>query len=263
MVEDIKRQNTKIKRLLDKFSFPKNSIFFIHSDITNYNVHSKNWSEKCKNLYGFFSEYFKDSTIAVPTFTYSFCRNKYFDLQNSPSEVGIFTEYFRNQKNVLRSSHPIFSIAAKGKNSNLLTTNLSNSSTGNGSIFEKLKVFDAYIIFFGSGFIESCTFLHYIEQCNKVNYRYSKYFEGKIRIKNRTFKDKWEFYVRNTELYKFKEWKKYPLIEKDLKKKRLLVEKKVSNLKVSYCSARKIFKFISKKLKKNENYITGSKPIKL
>ncbi len=263
MEKNIKSENFEIKKIFNKFAFPKNSILFIHSDITNYSTHSKSWLEKCGNLYNFFNDYFKNNTIAVPTFTYSFCKNKKFDLIKSPSEVGIFTEYFRIQENVVRSNHPIFSIAAKGKYAKILTDNLSNSSTGDGSIFEKLKVFDAYILFFGSGFIQSCTFLHYIEQCKKVNYRYSKYFRGKAKIHNRFYDDIWEFYVRNTEIYKFKDWGKNPLIERDLKKNKLLIEKCTKNLKISYCSTRKIFKFISKKLENNENYIIGSKPTKL
>ena len=226
-------------------------------------MNSDNWYEKCSNLYKLFDRYFKEHTILVPTFTYSFCKNKIFDQESSPSEVGIFTEYFRNQKKVLRSTHPIFSVAAKGPLSSTLIENLSNSSTGDGSIFERLRVFDAYIIFFGSEFMESCTFLHYIEQCKKVYYRYSKNFRGKVKSKNKSHVGEWEFYVRSTNLYKFQELMDNKLIIRDLIKANLLKEKKISNLKISYCSARGIFDFIYSKLLKNENYIIGSKPKKL
>ncbi|MDC1077751.1 AAC(3) family N-acetyltransferase [Candidatus Pelagibacter sp.] len=259
----ISLENIKIKKILDNFSFPKNSIFFIHTDISNYNISSNNWFEKCKNLYSFFDNYFKKHTILLPTFTYSFCKTRVFSKDKNPSEVGIFTEYFRNQKNVKRSNHPIFSVAGKGSLVKSLTENLSTSSTGDGSIFERLKVFDSYIVFFGSGFLESCTFLHYIEQCVRVNYRYSKYFNGKVVEKDRIHMGIWEFYVRNTEVFKFKEWNRGSQIEKDLKKNKILIEKKVGNLKISYCSSRKLFNFVTKKILNNENYILGAKPIKL
>lgn len=263
MINISNHEDIEIEKILNKFSFPKDSIFFIHTDITNYRTQAKNWLEKCKSLYHFIDVHFKNHTVIVPTFTYSFCKNKTFDNLKSPSEVGIFTEYFRNQKKVIRSNHPIFSVAAKGKHAKILINNLSNSSTGDGSIFEKLKVFNAYIICFGSGFMESCTFLHYIEQCQRVHYRYSKFFSGKIIFQNKIIKDKWEFYVRNTELYKFKKWAKNPLILRDLRNKRLLIERKTAKFKISYCSAKEIFNFITKKLKKNENYIIGSKPSRL
>ena len=252
-----------IKKVLDSFSFPKKSIFFIHTDITNYNIKSNNWLEKSKNLYNFFDNYFKNHTILVPTFTYSFCKTKKFSKNESPSEVGIFTEYFRNQKSIKRSNHPIFSVAGKGSAIYSLIDNLSFSSTGDGSIFERLKVFDSYIIFFGSGFLESCTFLHYIEQCARVNHRYSKYFEGKVVDNNKIYNGVWEFYVRNNEIFEFKEWSKNSQIEKDLKKNKILIEKKLGNLTISYCSTRKLFNYVMKKILNNENYILGSKPKKL
>ena len=263
MNKKIKYQDSKIEDVFNSFLFPKNSIFFIHSDITNYDLDSNNWYGKCSNLYNLFDRYFKEHTILVPTFTYSFCKNKIFDIDKSPSEVGIFTEYFRNQKKVVRSNHPIFSAATKGPLSSSIIENLSNSSTGNGSIFERLRVFDAYIIFFGTEFMESCTFLHYIEQCKRVYYRYSKYFTGEVKSKKKSYFGEWEFYVRSTNLYKFQELIDNKLIIRDLIKSNLLKEKKISKLKISYCSAREIFDFIYSKLVKNENYIIGSKPIKL
>ena len=190
-------ENTKISKIIDSFKFKKKSIFFIHTDLTHYNAKSNNWYEKCSNLYKFLNQKFKNDTILLPAFSWSFCKTKKFDIKSTPSEVGIFTEYFRNQKGVKRSNHPIFSIAAKGENSNLFTSNLSHSSTGEGSIFERLRTFDTYIIFFGSGFIQSCTFLHYIEQMAKIDYRYSKFFEGSVKDGNKIKYGVWEFYKNN------------------------------------------------------------------
>ncbi len=256
-------ENSKITKVLDSFYFSKKSIFFIHTDISNYNINSHSWFEKCKNLYNFFDKYFKNNTILVPTFTYSFCKTGIFNKDRNISEVGIFTEYFRNQKNVKRSNHPIFSIAAKGTYANNFIDNLSYSSSGYGSVFERLKVFDTYIIFFGCRFLESCTFLHHIEQCARINYRYSKYFKGKIIEKNKSYTGIWEFYVRNTEIFKFEKWSKNSQIEKDLIKNKILIKKKVSNLEISYCSTRKLFDYVTKKIKINESYILGKKLKKL
>ncbi len=237
--------------------------FFLHTDLTNYYPDSNNWLKKCSSLYNLLIQYFENHTLIVPSFTYSFCKTGLFNKKTSISEVGIFTEYFRNQKNVIRTNHPIFSVCSLGSNSNLFKDNLSNSSTGDGSIFERLRVFDAYILFIGAKFLDSCTFLHYIEQCKKVNYRYSKYFKGKLIDQNKSFHGNWEFYVRNTELYNFYEWSKYPKIEKDLIKNKILIKKKISNLEIGYCSARKLFNFVSKRIDKDMYYILGKKPKRL
>jgi aminoglycoside 3-N-acetyltransferase len=257
------KQNQNIIKTFNNFNFSNNNIFFLHTDLTNYFPNSNNWLEKCSSLYDLLIEYFKNHTLIVPSFTYSFCKTRLFNKKDSNSEVGIFTEYFRNQKNTIRSNHPIFSVSSIGPNSNLFENNLSTSSTGDGSIFERLRVFDADIIFIGAKFMESCTFLHYIEQCKKVNYRYSKNFEGKIIDGNKSYYGSWEFFVRNTELYNFREWKKYPKIERDLIKNKILIKKKISNLEISYCSVRKLFDFVSNKIDRNMYYILENKPTRL
>ena len=46
-----KNQNNKIIKALDKFNFPKNSTFFLHTDLTNYFPDSIKWYEKFLKLY--------------------------------------------------------------------------------------------------------------------------------------------------------------------------------------------------------------------
>lgn len=251
-----KTDNFLIKKIFDSFNFKKNNFFLIHTDLSNY-LPNYSWKEKCESLNNFFNEYFVHKTILIPTFTYSFCKTGLYNKKKTNSEVGIFTEYFRIQKNTIRTDHPIFSFACRGKNAKLIFENNSNSATGKGSVFEKLRVFDANIIFFGTNFINSCTFLHYIEQCFNVEYRYSKFFFEKNKSANTK---EWEFYVRNIELFKFPNLKFNKKITVDLRKNKILFEKKINNLRISYCSARKLYDFIFKKLQKNKYYILGSKP---
>ena len=69
----------------------------------------------CKMILNSFLEVLgSEGTLLVPTYTYSFCENKSFDVNNSPSTIGPFTEFFRKQKNILRSKDPIFSVAGIG-----------------------------------------------------------------------------------------------------------------------------------------------------
>ncbi len=57
----------------------------------------------------------ENGTLVIPTFTYSLTKNKLFDVNNTKSSIGIFSEYFRNIPGTVRSSHPIFSMSAIGK----------------------------------------------------------------------------------------------------------------------------------------------------
>ncbi len=44
----------------------------------------------------------KRGTLVVPAFSYSFTQGKNFNVEKSPSEIGIFSEYFRKRKDVKR-----------------------------------------------------------------------------------------------------------------------------------------------------------------
>jgi len=252
----------KLKKTLDKFSISENSIFFIHADLGNYLKNSASIGVKCEHLYKFLADYFKNHTLIMPTFTYSFCKTGIFNVQKSRSEVGLFSEYFREKCGNFRSDHPILSVCGKGKLAKDIINNISKSGTGDGSVFERLFVFDAKILFLGADFIKTCTFNHYTEQFLKVNYRYSKYFSGKVINKDKTTNDSWEFYVKNTEVLKFKDLSHNKYFEKDLVKNKILKKYMVDNFEIGLCSSRDLFSFVKKKMNKNIYYILGSKPQK-
>jgi aminoglycoside 3-N-acetyltransferase len=131
----------------------------------------------------------------MPVFTYSFCKNEIFDVQNSPSTVGVLTETFRKRGGVLRNLHPIFSFAGVGRQAEKILTSDENCF-GAGSVFANLLEADAWLVFFGAG-LHSATFIHFVEQSYSVPYRYIKRFEGVVSnmgIKYETYAD---YYVRD------------------------------------------------------------------
>lgn len=136
-----------------------------------------------------------DGTIIMPTFTYSFCRREPFDRASSPSTVGSLTEYFRQQPDVARTLHPLFSVAVRGKHADTIL-DIRKDSFGAGTIFDTLRRLHGKIIFLGASFAESCTFLHHIEQMHRVPYRFMKPFSGTIIDGNRTYEDTYTFFVR-------------------------------------------------------------------
>jgi aminoglycoside 3-N-acetyltransferase len=142
-------------------------------------------------------------TVVVPTFSYRFCRTGIFNIDTTLSEVGLFSEFVRRDARALRSTHPIFSFAAIGPDSGFLCRNLSRSSYGAGSIFERLYVGDAKLLHFDVTVADSCTFAHFPEQSVGVPYRYSKYFRGTSTVDGKTIEGEWEFYVRAIERWEF------------------------------------------------------------
>ncbi len=138
----------------------------------------------------------KKGTLVVPTYSYSFCNHQIFDPETSPSHVGIFTEELRKRTNAHRSLHPIFSVAAVGSKAKQLTTHLSKSSFGKGSIFHKLaQTNNAKYVIFGVNYF-ACTQQHYLEEILDVPYRYHKTFSGLIRQNGHLTKKTCDFFVR-------------------------------------------------------------------
>jgi len=139
----------------------------------------------------------KNGTVAFPTFTYSFCHGKEFDLQKSKSTVGVLSEYFRKMPEVTRTNHPIFSFAVWGTNKKDMLK-IGKDSFGEASFFANLRKNKGKILLFGVS-LQTCTFIHYIEQSFAAPYRYLKKFKGKTIINGTEYDDYATFYVRNLE----------------------------------------------------------------
>lgn len=136
-----------------------------------------------------------EGTIAVPTYTYSFGKNECFEVESTPSAVGPFTEYFRNQPGVLRSRDPMLSVAAQGPLARQLLSDLPRTCYGPGSVYARLIDFGFKICTVGLG-LHWATFRHHIEELAAVPFRYKKVFVGRIRQEEMEAMEAWVYSVR-------------------------------------------------------------------
>lgn len=129
-----------------------------------------------------------NGNLVMPTFTYSFCEGRDFDLAASASTVGALTEYFRRRPGVRRTTDPIFSAAVAGEVAPEWEERLFGlqdvNCFGPSSVFAWLRELDAVLLFFGVG-IEACTYLHHVEQRHEVPYRFFKDFHGVVHAADR------------------------------------------------------------------------------
>jgi aminoglycoside 3-N-acetyltransferase len=169
----------------------------VHSDVS---VFGKLATGDRSRLLSAFSEVLKRcvgkrGTVIMPTFTYDFCKGKAFDADQSPSAVGVLTEHFRRERGVIRTAHPIFSVAIWGsKRASLARAGM--DAFGQGSIFERFHQAKGKFVFLGAP-VHSLTFLHYVEQSYGVPYRYIKTFSGDSRRAGRATKVRAAYYVRD------------------------------------------------------------------
>ena len=126
-------------------------------------------------------EIVKDGTLLMPTFSYTFPKTRFLDLNIAVSEVGILSEAFR-KTTYLRSNHPMFSFCGKGKNAREI---LIPKNTGEwnpflkDSVYHRLYLENAVMAFVGID-IRVCTYMVYVEAMCGVKYRYFKPFFGEI-----------------------------------------------------------------------------------
>lgn len=127
-----------------------------------------------------------DGALVVPTFTYSFPRNEIFDPDNTPSAMGMFAEWVRTHPDSLRSLDPCYSVTALGGAGKEMTAGAPENSFGPNSFFDRFFKADGKIL--NLNFDAGSTFVHYVERCLNVPYRFDKSFTGIVRQRGREYK---------------------------------------------------------------------------
>lgn len=140
-----------------------------------------------------------NGTVVVPTFSYSFTKGEDFDPAATPGDVGLFSESFRTTPGVQRSHHPIFSVAAWGRQATRFAGSRIDDCFGEGTAFDLLMACDAKIVCLGCD-ISRVTFVHYVEQARKVSYRYMKTFHGRVIRAGHPEPQATSYYVRDTSI---------------------------------------------------------------
>ncbi|MBF0283623.1 MAG: AAC(3) family N-acetyltransferase [Magnetococcales bacterium] len=122
-----------------------------------------------------------EGTILAPAFSYDYARRGTpFHLESSPSEVGPFTEFLRQQPEAARSLHPIFSVCGVGRQARAILDNVGKSAFGGRSPFMRLKDHDAKFLCLGASFAASNTYIHHVEQLYGVNHMFTKAYHAPV-----------------------------------------------------------------------------------
>ncbi|MBR3834093.1 MAG: AAC(3) family N-acetyltransferase [Lachnospiraceae bacterium] len=169
---------------------------FVHSNLGFFGKmeNCSNADELCENFLNAIVEVIgEEGTLVLPAFSYSFCNNEIFDVNNTCTKCGIFSEYLRKKEGSVRSQDPNFSIVAYGKEKIYYTENPTNESFGKGSFWERFLNRKGKIVCMN--FDSGSTFVHYVERQNNVPYRYNKAFNGIIKDRDKERKDYFVHYV--------------------------------------------------------------------
>lgn len=141
------------------------------------------------------------ATICFPAFTFSFVNHEVFDQQNTPSRMGVLSEYFRRLPDTLRSADPLMSVAVSGRRSDLALA-IGTQSCGQDSTFDMLSRTDGVrFLFLGVRPQDCFTYMHYLEWHVQAPYRHNRDFHGMIRSGNQSTASTATLFVRYPGVY--------------------------------------------------------------
>jgi len=141
-----------------------------------------------------------EGTLAFPNFNFGWCEGKGFDYRRTPSEMGFLTEWARRDSRFVRTAHPVYSFSVAGRGQADFTGYDGPNAYGIGSGFDVLHRLGGKILVMGLPWDQSMTFFHYVEEQQRVPYRYFKPFVGMYcDAEGEVSKREYFLYVRDLE----------------------------------------------------------------
>lgn len=120
-----------------------------------------------------------DGTLLLPTFNFnSWTEGHYFDIVETPSEMGVIGELARRRSDFARTWHPIYSFAAAGARQRDFLNCRDREAYGDDSVFARFLALDGLIVSLGLDFNSTFSLHHYVEKKVGITYRRVKEFGG-------------------------------------------------------------------------------------
>jgi len=246
-------RKTEIKEIynsLNKFVLPNEPIVNIHSSLLRFGKIEGGLTKLMECIEDWLGV---DATILMPAYTYAdFSENRIWYSNETKSQMGAFTEFFRKKSDVRRTLHPFHSICVKGKYENEFLECRNLSSWDKDSPFAKLIEYNAYNLMLGAEFIGGATFYHHTEEVCNVPYRKYKDFPGEVydqnnKLVNKTFK----MFVRIiTKEYEYNSVRKE--VFNDMSD--CFDVQKINGVKIYFCNIPKTHNEFMKRIKKDPYY---------
>ena len=157
-------------------------ILMVHSSFNNLRPMYKGNIGRLLNSLIEYSEK-KNITIVMPAFMLGknnegvkeyYSKKNEFDVNKTPTTVGLLNELFRRKKNVYRSLHPTHSIAAYGPKARELTEkhHLSSTTFGEDTPFGIMDSYKTIILGIGVYYYRNLTHVHVAEDLLKEKFPY-------------------------------------------------------------------------------------------
>ena len=240
----------KIKRGDNIFIFPELFRLGKLKDVYNRQKYYSTFLTVIKKIIG------PNGTIFLNTYTFDNSRqNKNFIYESKDSTSGTLAKLFLKKK-VIRSNHPLFSVAGLGKKSREICKNNSTHNYGYQSPYYKMMKIKTKILCLGSEFSRN-PFKHLAEYFIGVPYNYNKIFKKRVIQNNKMIKKEFISFVRYLHLNIEYDDKK---LDKKLKSEKIIKQIKIGSGYITVGDSSKFFDYVCKILKKNVHSLLKKKP---
>ncbi len=171
--------------LPDQLNLDSTDILFIASDIKKIalDCRSNGILFNPNDLIDSFQKSLSKGTIVVPAYSDYLKNGDTFKQETTKPSTGALSNRVMRRKDFVRSKDPLHSVFAWGKFSKTISTIGSESSLGEGSVFEFLFKNNAKMICIDVDFQNSLTFVHYVEEKLQVNYRKAYQWSFNLQLK--------------------------------------------------------------------------------
>lgn len=160
-----------IKEQLEEIGIKNNDTLMVHSSLKAIGMDGQTFIDELCN-------YLNNGLLIFPTHTWGIIKEdgQIFDIEKTPSNVGMLTNIALNDKRFKRSFHPTHSVCAYGKNRDryLACDLLVNSPVSPKGCFGVLRNLRAKILFVGAPLSKN-TFVHSIEEASNVPNRFTEH----------------------------------------------------------------------------------------
>lgn len=242
-----------ISKSLKKIGIKKGDHLFINPEIFKLGFYEMKEDNK-EAYYGDFISSLKNAvgsrgTLCINSYTFDTLRsNKKFVFESNNTTSGMLSSYFLKQKGVVRSKHPVFSVAAIGHYAKYICSKNSFHNYGYNSPYQKFIKINGKILNIGMEPWRN-PFNHVAEYMIGVPYCFNKPTKVKYYINNNEKKILYSSFVRflNINLSPY-----YKKIQKEISKKKIVKKIKLGSGYIYSFSSRKYTDLCLNILKNNQ-----------
>lgn len=164
--------------LFKNLSLKSDDVIFISSDISKMANTCRAHGEglDVNKIIETLQEIIIHGSIVVPAYTDSLLEGDTFNWIKSKANTGAFSNKVMRRKDFIRTTDPLHSVLAWGKDQEKILALTDESTFGKNSIFNYLKINNAKFIFIDIHIQKCFTYIHFIEEQQNVKYRQSYHY---------------------------------------------------------------------------------------